>query len=109
MRFSIPAGLTVALSLVSIAMAHSGGGYDSSLQAREYVDELSTRELLFDLTTRELIDELSDRLERRAFLYKCGFCHLEITEKNKLSKCHLSVSTFHEPPNGQKIEFRKRR
>ncbi|KAF6752497.1 hypothetical protein DFP72DRAFT_1070441 [Ephemerocybe angulata] len=88
MRFSIPAGLAVALALVSTAIAHSGGRYDTSLHAREYSDELSTRALLSDLTTRELIDELSDRLERRGkALFTCVKCHKDIGPNEKGKAC----------------------
>ncbi|KAF6750662.1 hypothetical protein DFP72DRAFT_1172773 [Ephemerocybe angulata] len=69
-------------------MAHSGGRFDTSLQAREYTDELSTRALISDLTTRELIDELSDRLERRGrVLFVCIKCHLDIGPKEKGQAC----------------------
>ncbi|KAF5318220.1 hypothetical protein D9611_014897 [Ephemerocybe angulata] len=59
----IPIVLSLATSFVSAY------GDDTSLDAREYIDELVARDLqlaqVSDLSTRDLIDELSERLEIR--------------------------------------------
>ncbi|KAF6753739.1 hypothetical protein DFP72DRAFT_402539 [Ephemerocybe angulata] len=88
----LPVLLSLAASFVSAY--HD----DTSLDAREYIDELVARDLqlaqLSDLSTRELINELSERLqlERRVgrvkrWHWRCYPCGRWIKVEPKQHKC----------------------
>ncbi|KAJ2930862.1 hypothetical protein H1R20_g6221, partial [Candolleomyces eurysporus] len=103
MRVPFATLVPLVLSLSAwVATAHVDG--DSTLEARDWVDELNTRDLdyvtdilerrevLSEISTRDLVDELRDRLERRGGkpskpkTYGCPYCGKKYPSFDEVSR-----------------------